>query len=229
VYVLPLNRGSTEAVLPFLSNDEKVRVACYGRERDGRRFAVSRTLLRGVLALHTDIDPGRLVFFEESLGRPYLMKVQANGLDFNLARRDDCSVIALGLNRRIGIDIESLRSAILVESMRTMLPAKDRAAIEAVCGLDRSKRLIAAWTSLEARAKAIGTGLDDTAAKNSALECQHFELDCKFIGCVAAEGRDWQLKLIRQEDGCFAFGYAHCITNLRQVEYQTRQKIVDES
>ncbi len=49
VHALPLDRGSMKAAWPFLSHDEHTRAVSYGRELDGLRFAISRTLLRGVL------------------------------------------------------------------------------------------------------------------------------------------------------------------------------------
>lgn len=200
VYLLQLNRGSLHAVWPFLSKDEKTRVAKYGRERDGLRFAISRALLRGVLSLHTDCIPSRLVFHYGLRGRPYLEPNQANGLDFNLARREDCCAIVLGLDRRVGIDIESYYSATLIEPIKAMLPVEDRAAIETVNGSVRNMQLIFAWTALEARAKANGTMLDEEAMFNSELRCRYFELSGGWIGCVAANGRNLQIKLILQED-----------------------------
>ncbi|MGA9097349.1 MAG: 4'-phosphopantetheinyl transferase superfamily protein [Methanotrichaceae archaeon] len=197
VYVLPLDRGSMKALWPFLSDDEKARAISYGRELDGLRFAVSRALLRSVLGLYTGIHPGRLILRYGPHGRPYLSQWQAKGIDFNLARRDDCCVIGLALNRHIGIDLEPRRSAALVESMLTMLPAEDRAVIDSAQGLDRSRCLITAWTKLEARAKAIGIGLDEMAMYNDALECQHFKLGSELLGCVASEDHNWQMKLIQ--------------------------------
>jgi hypothetical protein len=60
--------------------------------------------------------------------------------------------------------------------------------------------MIFAWTALEARAKAYGTGLDEEATYNSELTCRYFELSGGWIGCVAANGRNLQIKLILQED-----------------------------
>ncbi len=197
VHVLRLNRGSIQAVWPFLSNDEKARAISYGRELDGLHFAVSRAFLRSILGLHTGINPNKLVFCYEPHGRPYLPQWQSNGLDFNLARRYNCCVIGLALDHRIGIDIESCCSAALVESMLTMLPAEDRAVIDSAQGLDRSRCLITAWTKLEARAKAIGIGLDSMDISTDALPCQHFALGHEWIGCVASEDHNWQMKLIQ--------------------------------
>ncbi len=200
VYALPLNRGSTKAVWPFLSHDEQVRAASYGRELDGLRFAISRALLRGVLGLYTGINPCNLVFLIGPRGRPRLVSDQAAGLNFNLARRDDCCVIALGLNRLIGIDIESCNSSKLVEATMTIFEDEDRAEIERTEGLNRNKRLIEAWTALEARAKAIGTGIGESVSYNRIVTCRNFELGCEWIGCVAAEGHNWQIKLIQKGD-----------------------------
>ena len=137
VYALPLNSGSKKAVWPFLSHDEQVRAASYGRELDGLRFSISRTLLRGVLGLYAGINPCNLVFLIGPRGRPRLASDQAADLDFNLARRDDCCVIALGLGRRIGVDIESCRSSDLVEATMIMFEDENRTAIERIEGLNR--------------------------------------------------------------------------------------------
>ena len=197
VHVLPLNCRSKQSVWPFLSNDEIARAISYGRELDGLRFSVSRALLRGVLGQYTGFDPGRLVLRYEPRGRPYLSQRQSNGLNFNMARRDNCCVIALALDRRIGIDVESCSSAALIESMLAMLPAEDQAVIDSAQGLDRSRLLISAWTKLEARAKVLGLGLDHMKTFIDTLECQHFALGQEWIGCVASEDHNWQMKLIQ--------------------------------
>jgi 4'-phosphopantetheinyl transferase len=198
VYALPLNSGSKKIVWPFLSHDEQVRAASYGRELDGLRFAISRTLLRGVLGLYTGINPCNLVLLIGPRGRPRLVSDQAAGLDFNLARRDDCCVIALGLGRRIGIDIESSHSSELAEATMTIFADEDRAAIERTEGLNRYKSLIETWTALEARAKAIGIGIGESVSYDRIVTCKNFELGCEWIGCVAAEGHNWQMKLISE-------------------------------
>ncbi len=196
VHALPLDCGSMKAVWPFLSHDEQARAASYGRELDGLRFAISRTLLRGVLGLYTGINPHNLVFLYGPHGRPRLALDQANDLDFNLARRDDCCVIALGLGRRVGIDLESRCLSKLVEATVMMSAGEDRFALEEARGDERSMRLIEEWTTLEARAKAIGTGLCDMVTHNAALTCRKFELGKEWIGCIASEGHNWHFKLI---------------------------------
>jgi phosphopantetheinyl transferase len=200
VYALPLNRGSTKAVWSILSHDEQARAASYGRELDGLRFAISRTLLRGVLGLYTGINPCNLAFLIGPRGRPRLVSYQAADLDFNLARRDDCCVIALGSGRHIGIDIESCNSSKLVEATMIMFTDEDRAAIERTQRSNRNKRLIEGWTALEARAKAIGTGIGESESHSGMVTCKNFELGCEWIGCVATEGLNWQLKLIQKGD-----------------------------
>jgi phosphopantetheinyl transferase len=200
VLALPLDRGSMKAVWPFLSHDEQTRAASYGRELDGLRFAISRTLLRGLLGLYTGINLCDLVFLYGPRGRPQLALDQAKGLDFNLARRDDCCVIALGLGRRIGIDLESNRSSKLVEAAVMMFAGEYGFALEEARGNDHNMSLIEEWTSLEAGAKAIGTGLCDMVTHNATLTCQNFELGKEWIGCVASEGHNWQLKLIQKEN-----------------------------
>ena len=196
VHALPLDCGSMKAVWPFLSHDEQARAASYGRELDGLRFAISRTLLRGVLGLYTGINPHNLVFLYGPHGRPRLALDQANDLDFNLARRDDCCVIALGLGRRVGIDLESRCLSKLVEATVMMSAGEDRFALEEARGDERSMRLIEEWTALEARAKAIGTGLCDMVTHNATFTCRKFELGKEWIGCIASEGHNWHFKLI---------------------------------
>jgi 4'-phosphopantetheinyl transferase len=198
VHALPLDRGSMKAVWPFLSHDEQSRAASYGRELDGMRFAISRTLLRGVLGLYTGINPCDLVFLYGPCGRPRLSLDQAVDLDFNLARRDDCCVIALALGRRIGIDLESCLSSEIVEATLKMFSKDDGFSLDEAQGDDCNVLLIEEWTSQEARAKAIGTGLCEMVTHNATLTCQKFEIGEEWIGCVASKGHNWQLKIIQK-------------------------------
>lgn len=199
VYALHLDRGFPDMALPFLSDDEKARASRYGRRRDGMRFIISRAMLRGVLGLHAGIDPSRLALRYGPHGRPMLAPGQAEGLDFSLARSEDWCVIAIGRGRRIGVDLESLGSAAMIESMQALLSEEDRAAIATSSPNDHDSRLVAAWTAMEARAKAIGSGIDK-AFCDASLECKHFQIGSKMIGCVAADGCNWQMDLVIQND-----------------------------
>jgi 4'-phosphopantetheinyl transferase len=92
-------------------------------------------------------------FALEPAGKPYI----AGGPAFSLSHSDQLALIAVAPSGPIGVDLERARA--------TTMEIRRRALIEAA-GLalggprhDEADRLLAAWTRLEALAKALGAGM----------------------------------------------------------------------
>lgn len=163
VWYARLDRG--EEVCPdpgqVLSGDEQQRAARFLLPRDRQRFAVARSFLRLVLGRYLDAEPGSLRFAYGDQGKPRLADPFSDrGIEFNLSHSGDLVVVALSLERPLGVDVEAIRPELAIEDLARRYFAADEIACllaqEAGC---RREAFFRIWARKEAFLKALGTGL----------------------------------------------------------------------
>lgn len=144
-----------------LSPDERARQARLRLGRDRRRWAVGRGFLRHVLARYAQTSPDQVTFQYGKSGKPHLQSALEGGtIHFNASHSGDLLLIAVSGAGPIGVDVEEVRPMANVEAMaRRWLTRKEWAEIRAAPVPERSRLFLAAWTRMEARAKALGLGL----------------------------------------------------------------------
>jgi 4'-phosphopantetheinyl transferase len=177
--VLHLWSISLEAVggdLPnLLSADERERALRFRQEADRRRFVAARSALRSILAHYLACPPADVVFRYNRHGKPGLAEPR-DGLEFNLSHAGDRALLALSRDLPLGVDLEPLPGrrgrAALAERVfgRPFAEALDR-----LPEAERELRFLKAWTALEARCKALGTGVFARQAVSATLPVFHFE------------------------------------------------------
>jgi 4'-phosphopantetheinyl transferase len=145
----------------LLSVDELERAARFAFERDRRRFVVARATLRSILAAYIRCAPSALKFEQEPFGRPRLAHSDVSpGLDFNLAHSHEVAVFAVGRGRRVGIDVEYVRSMDDLSGVaRTAFSPAERARLAALPPGEQVPAFFDCWTCKEAYLKARGDGL----------------------------------------------------------------------
>lgn len=147
-------------IAPLLSEDEQMRAGRFHfkQHRDG--FIAGRGLLRLILANYLGSSPSEVRFDYGESGKPRVADDRENRLHFNLAHSGDLLVYALSFDRRIGVDIELVRSIPDAEQIADHYFSPDE--IKALKWLPAQQKLagfFACWTRKEAYVKAIGTGL----------------------------------------------------------------------
>jgi len=147
-----------------LSEAERDRASRFVRPRDGRRFAVCRGSLRLILGQLTNASPQAVAFRFGPGGKPELAGPWPPGdaplLRFNVTHSDDLALIAVSLDRELGVDLERLRTiseaARIVESYFTAAEQAQFAALEEPVS---ASAFLRGWTRKEAILKAKGVGL----------------------------------------------------------------------
>jgi 4'-phosphopantetheinyl transferase len=206
----------------WLSPDECQRADRYRGPSLGRRFVVGRGALRDVLSRYIGTGPEVIRFATGPFGKPAIDLPHAPiGLRFNLSHSHGLGVIAVGMGRELGIDVEILRSFENMDAIagRFFAPA-ERAAYAAQPIGQRPLAFFRAWTRKEAYLKAIGSGITvpldsfevsvapeeppalrvvrgnpDEASRWSMRE---FRPETSALATLAVEGRGWTLQ-------CFAY------------------------
>jgi 4'-phosphopantetheinyl transferase len=149
----------------LLSADERARAGRFVREQDSARWAHARSALRALLGAYTDADPRALRFIEGPHGKPELVAPAPAGLRFNLSHSGDLALIAIALDREVGVDVELPRRAVdHVAIARRVLTADEADRIQAVEDpQQRERAFLQAWVRWEAVLKCHGTGIGGAA------------------------------------------------------------------
>lgn len=193
------------ALRGLLDAGEIRRADRFAFERDRRRFAVGRGLLRTILGSYLDLDPSSLRFVANGHGKPELVADQGRGLRFNVSHSGDWVLIAVTRDRAIGVDIEQVRPDFGGEAIagRFFAPAE----VEALRVVPPERRTLAffhGWARKEAYIKAQGKGL--------ALPLDTFEVEIDPAAPASlrathpdpAEARRWSLVELATEPGFVA-------------------------
>jgi 4'-phosphopantetheinyl transferase len=201
----------------LLASEEAATADRFHFEADSRHFVVARACLRKLLGGYLVIDPNEVHFSYSEYGKPSLAKsINERQLSFNLAHSGSMALYALTLKRRIGIDLEYVRSAVPdYQIARKYFSPSEVERLEQLPRSSLRRGFFNCWTRKEALVKAIGTGLslplnqfDVTLAPDepAALLRTHWntedaarwsltDLDAgpDYVAAVAVEGHDWRL------------------------------------
>jgi 4'-phosphopantetheinyl transferase len=175
----------------LLSADERERVERFHRRADRDRQAAARGWLRLVLARYAGRPAAQLAFGHAACGKPYLDDDALGWLRFNVSHSEDLMLVVVADGREVGIDLERIRPAFpITEVAEFALSVSDREQIARQPAARRSAEFYAAWTRLEARAKAGGEGLVEGLAEVSGRTFTVIDLDAGegFAAAVAVEG-----------------------------------------
>lgn len=140
-----------------LSADETQRAAKFKFPADRERYVVAHGFLRNVLLRYLGGEPSHFIFSVNSHGKPALREHE---LEFNLTHSADFVLAAVTRNRKIGVDVERIRSGISAHVIaRQYFSNAEVAELEALPPGLRERAFFVGWTRKEAYIKAQGLGL----------------------------------------------------------------------
>lgn len=169
---------------PLLSPAERARADQFRFARDRGRYVAARARLRTILGRCTNRASGQLEFDTGPFGKPSLRPGgREERIRFNLSRSDGLGVVAIQLDRELGIDVERMRpfdhALAIAERMFT---AAEHEALRSLPEAEQLESFFRYWTRKEAVVKSIGLGLaypldafllsrDSSATERVAIEC----------------------------------------------------------
>jgi 4'-phosphopantetheinyl transferase len=146
-----------------LSEDERTRANRFHFEKDRRRFAVSRAVLREILGQLLGLPGRSLVFSCGPHGKPYLAEPNMSGLHFNVAHSGSLAVFAMALHQEVGVDVEQLRRIDGADTfVDRFFSRRERSDWNGVKEEHRLEAFFNYWTRKEACLKATGQGLSES-------------------------------------------------------------------
>ncbi|MBS0201393.1 MAG: 4'-phosphopantetheinyl transferase superfamily protein [Planctomycetes bacterium] len=144
----------------LLSPDESARADRFKVSHPRRHFIVCRAVVRQLLGQCLGCDPTSVEFDYGPHGKPAVRQAGGPRIEFSVSHSSDQGLIALTLDRRIGVDLEEMNSAVRILKLATRffstLEALELASLpeaEQLAGFYRG------WTCKEAYLKATGSGL----------------------------------------------------------------------
>ena len=159
---LDRNEGCVQRLQQILSADEQGRAQRFRFEKDRQHFIVARGVLRLILSSYLEPAPGKLRFCYGPHGKPSLdMPSSQRRLSFNASHCDGLALYAVTWERRIGIDIERIRTDLAYEQIaERFFSPQEKAEIDALEAEQVKRRaFFDCWTRKEAYIKARGEGL----------------------------------------------------------------------
>jgi 4'-phosphopantetheinyl transferase len=152
--------ATLQALEELLSSAERESAGRFRLPRDHDSYAVSRGLLRRLLAAYSGVHAARIQFQYGDQGKPAIAKPGNPSLRFNVSHSGDAVLLGFALDREIGVDIERMREDVDFAGLsRSSFSQTER---ESVLALDRDERarlFYEYWTCKEACIKADGRGL----------------------------------------------------------------------
>ena len=149
-----------ERLVSALSADERARAARFCFERDRRRYAHCRGVLRHLLAAYLNVDPRDSVFQTGPNGKPHLARPAARQLAFNVSHSEALALIAVSRRGEVGIDIEAYRPLPDRDVLaRQFFSPNESARLGSLPETCRAAAFFTCWSRKEAFVKAVGDGL----------------------------------------------------------------------
>jgi 4'-phosphopantetheinyl transferase len=154
---LNLPVDSVNSLESYLSADETERAARFHFRAGREHFIAARGCLREILARYLHCEPGQLTFSSNQYGKPEL---QDHYLEFNLSHSGDYALVGVRMKRKIGVDIERIRSDLGLESIANrFFSQREVSELSALPSEQRVAGFFNCWTRKEAYIKAHGLGL----------------------------------------------------------------------
>jgi 4'-phosphopantetheinyl transferase len=147
--------------LKLLSADERARADRFYFEKDREHFIVARGVLRSILGCYLDRSPEGLSFYYSSHGKPALTSESGReAISFNLSHSHGMALYAVGLARKIGIDLELIRDGPPGEKIAEhFFSTQEILTLRAFPATVQKHAFFLCWTRKEAYIKARGEGL----------------------------------------------------------------------
>ncbi len=192
--------GEVAALAACLSEEERERASGLLSGTHQRRFVVARGMLRQLLGLYLDQDPGAVTFSRGAHGKPFL---QEGGPHFNVSHTHELALYAIARDREVGVDAEWMRPQVAHEQIAArFFSLEEQEALAQVADEERRTAFYNIWTRKEAYVKARGDGIAaglGTFAVSLGAEAALLHSD---------EGRDelerWKLIALEPADGYVA-------------------------
>jgi len=156
---LDLSPAQLAELAGVLSPEEQERARRFHFRQDRNRFIAARGRLRTVLGGYAGIAPEQIRFQYSARGKPSLAGT-GRDVRFNLAHSRDLALLAVTLQREVGVDVEFIRPEPQEDKLAEhFFSPRETTALRSLPVADQPRAFFNCWTRKEAFLKAMGEGL----------------------------------------------------------------------
>lgn len=147
-----------ELLLPQAEARRAARQPFEARRRD---LVLSGVALRSILAAYLDVDPRTTRFVTDPGGKPRIDRGwNPTPLSFNLSHSRGRALIAVSMEREVGVDLERLRRDLPIDRLAArFFSPREITALRSTPDPVRPAAFFSCWTRKEAFVKATGAGI----------------------------------------------------------------------
>jgi 4'-phosphopantetheinyl transferase len=165
VWRLDLNVPATQVseLNRTLDDDERARGARLAFDADRSHFISAHSFVRRLLGSYLGLTPEAVRYDRAPRGKPHIRVSPRDTnlpLRFNLSSSDDTALLAVSLNREVGVDIEKIRSERdCIGIAERFFSPRETATLRRLGSQERTPAFYRCWTRKEAYVKATGDGM----------------------------------------------------------------------
>ena len=200
----------------LLDENERTKANKFKFEIDRQNYIVAHGAMRQILAKYLECKPENIIFNFNDYGKPFLPENKYQ-IEFNLSHSKSRALVAVAKNKRVGIDIEYIRSEIVESNIAgQFFSARENEALQSLDANQQQKAFFDCWTRKESFIKAIGKGLS--------FPLKSFDVSLKpadparllYINDSRIEAARWQMvELIINENYSATAVIESTVTNLK--------------
>jgi 4'-phosphopantetheinyl transferase len=196
-----------------LSSDEISRAERFHFPQDRSAYVICRGIMRELLARYLGRSASEHEFCYGPWGKPFLRQDNpSRSIQFNISHSQGWALLAFGIGRNLGVDVEFVRADVAVDELaERYFSVQEIAELKALPPPMRAEGFFLCWTRKEAYIKARGEGLQISldsfhvsltpgmpeclqSLDSSRWNLRSLNPDSGYVGALAAEGHDWQLR-----------------------------------
>jgi len=183
------------ALRSTLSAVEQKRADRFLEPERGRIAVVSRGVLRRLLARYLGRTPASLELMDGAHGKPALACTKA-GLHFNVSHAGDALLVAVALDRPIGVDVEDTQRDVEIEGLAARyFTAEERATV--LTSEEPRAAFFRAWVRKEAVLKARGTGFETMEHSTDGWRVVDLQVGARYPAAVVTPAGPLAPRLLR--------------------------------
>ena len=189
-----------------LSEDEVDRATRFYFDRHRKCFVITRGMLRIILSWYLKRKPSELCFCYNKYGKPALADMSGDlALNFNVSHSGRLALCAITAERKVGVDIESIRqSKNMEEIIMSFFSNQEKEAFSVLPEHMKQEAFFTCWTRKESYIKALGRGLSYPLHKFSVSIMPDEPAKLVEVEGEREEKNRWALKEMRPNPGYVA-------------------------
>ena len=184
----------------LLSLEERKKMSTLYFYEDQCRYALARSKLRVLLGAYLGVCPESVLLSVGEYGKPF---IRGSSIKFNVSHSLNRFIVAVTVNREVGIDIESVQSLRDFDGLsKITLSAREQAIVSSLPEPHKLFYFYQLWTRKEAYLKAVGTGIVEGILNSEVLQLKRWSLGKLWLTYDLFLGKSMAAAVVVEGENC---------------------------